>query len=107
MHWRSKRINALEQGLALWRPAATMFMAKALFVDDSQLLQCLEIFEEQSFYPSMDTSPERVRLKINRLRVPDSSLRNLSLEIKDAQTSHHFRSSSVSESCSTAALAEL
>ena len=29
MHWRSKRINALEQGLALWRPAATMFRSFA------------------------------------------------------------------------------
>jgi hypothetical protein len=37
MHCRYKRINALEQGLALWRPAATKFMAKALFVDDSHL----------------------------------------------------------------------
>jgi hypothetical protein len=46
MHCRSKRINALEQGLALWRPAATMFMTKALFVVDSHLLQCLEIFED-------------------------------------------------------------
>jgi len=45
MHCRSKRIKALEQGLALWRPAATMFMTKALFVVDSHLMQCLEIFE--------------------------------------------------------------